>query len=206
MPRNKEEYNERRQQIINGALEVFARKGFAQATIKDIAQAAGIRSPGLIYHYFKDKQALLRQIFASQAPLAALNQHPEHLYALPVREGLLLIAHTFLRVLEKRAFFDRFKLFLGEVIRHPDLFEAVVAVGPVPVFALLSTYLEHQMAAGALRRSDPAIAVRCFVGPLVAYVLTRELLKMPDAAAIAPADMATQAVDVFLRGLQSEQA
>src|SRR5690348_12855530 len=40
---------ERRRQIIDGALQVFSSRGFAQATNKEIAQAAGIRSPGLIY-------------------------------------------------------------------------------------------------------------------------------------------------------------
>ncbi|HBE34387.1 MAG TPA: TetR family transcriptional regulator, partial [Cyanobacteria bacterium UBA11368] len=34
------EFERRRQQIIDGALEVFASKGFEKATNKDIAQAA----------------------------------------------------------------------------------------------------------------------------------------------------------------------
>ena len=45
--------NERRQQIIDGALDVFATKGFENATNKDIARASKIGSPALIYHYFR---------------------------------------------------------------------------------------------------------------------------------------------------------
>ena len=49
---------ERREQIIEAATFVFSRKGFQAATNKEIAAEAGI-APGLIYHYFKDRQDLL---------------------------------------------------------------------------------------------------------------------------------------------------
>jgi len=69
MPRrDDQEFEDRRQQIISGALTVFSEKGFEKATNKDIAQAAGIRSPGLIYHYFKDKGDLLRQVIEQRSP------------------------------------------------------------------------------------------------------------------------------------------
>ena len=48
----------RRRQITGAATRLFARKGFHESTMKDIAAAAGI-SPGLIYHYVQDKQDLL---------------------------------------------------------------------------------------------------------------------------------------------------
>jgi TetR/AcrR family transcriptional repressor of mexJK operon len=200
MPRNEEEYNERRQQIIDGALRVFAQKGFAQATIKDIAQAAGIGSPGLIYHYFADKNDLLRQIFATQVPIAALLENPATLFDLPVRAGLLLLAQSFLQILQKRAFIDRLKLLLGEVTHQPDLLAVATELGPVRVLGLLAAYLERQMDAGVLRRMEPAVAVRCFMGPLVLYILTREVLHVPDAQGITPEQMATEAVELFLTG------
>ena len=46
---------QRRQQIIDGALAVFAEKGFDKATNQEIAAAAGISSADLIYHYFDSK-------------------------------------------------------------------------------------------------------------------------------------------------------
>ena len=61
-PRDEQDYEARRQQIIDGALQVFASEGFEKATNKDIARAAHINSPGLIYHYFKDKTDLFRQV------------------------------------------------------------------------------------------------------------------------------------------------
>ncbi len=65
--RDEDEHERRRQQIIDGALVVFAEKGFEKATNQDIAEAAGIGSPGLIYHYFESKADLLRQVVASRS-------------------------------------------------------------------------------------------------------------------------------------------
>jgi AcrR family transcriptional regulator len=48
----------RRQQILDGAARVFADRGFARATTKEIAQAADV-SEGTIYNYFDSKEDLL---------------------------------------------------------------------------------------------------------------------------------------------------
>jgi TetR/AcrR family transcriptional regulator, repressor for uid operon len=63
-PRVPEADNERRRQIVAAAMECFARKGFARATIADICRAAGV-SPGHLYHYFPSKEALIEAIAAT---------------------------------------------------------------------------------------------------------------------------------------------
>ncbi len=52
----------RRAQIIEGAVKVFARKGFYHATVKDVAREAGV-ADGTIYLYFKNKDDLLISLF-----------------------------------------------------------------------------------------------------------------------------------------------
>jgi AcrR family transcriptional regulator len=64
-PRTPEQFEEirgsRRQQIMNAGLELFARKGFNNCSISQLASHAGI-SKGLLYNYFKSKEALLSAI------------------------------------------------------------------------------------------------------------------------------------------------
>jgi len=48
----------RRTQILMGAAQVFAQKGYHKATTREIAKAAGI-SEGTIYNYFSHKRELL---------------------------------------------------------------------------------------------------------------------------------------------------
>src|SRR6187200_1603345 len=59
------------QRILEAALEVFARKGFHEAKISEIARAAGV-ADGTIYLYFKNKDDLLISLFESR--LEAINE------------------------------------------------------------------------------------------------------------------------------------
>jgi AcrR family transcriptional regulator len=52
----------RRQQIIDAAYRCFARKGFHQASMRDIYEEAKL-SPGAVYHYFSSKDAIIQASF-----------------------------------------------------------------------------------------------------------------------------------------------
>ena len=52
---------ERRRQIMQGAIKVFLRKGYTEARLKDIAEACGM-SEGAIYRYIGSKDDLLHLI------------------------------------------------------------------------------------------------------------------------------------------------
>ncbi|MEO7002096.1 MAG: TetR/AcrR family transcriptional regulator [Ktedonobacterales bacterium] len=60
---------DRRQQILEAALEVFAEQGFEGATSKEIAERAEV-THGLIYFYFKNKEGLFFAAFEHQAEIA----------------------------------------------------------------------------------------------------------------------------------------
>ena len=51
----------RKRQIIDAAITVFGQKGFHQARMLDISEAAGV-SKGTPYRYFKDKNALITAV------------------------------------------------------------------------------------------------------------------------------------------------
>lgn len=203
-PRDEQDYANRRQQIIDGALNVFAKKGFEKATNKDIADAARIGSPGLIYHYFKDKGDLFQQVLQERLPVFNLLAHAEEMMDLPPRVALTRVGDVFVQMLENRAAVAMLKLIIGEAVRRPELTQLINTIGPARGLAMLTRYLERQMDAGRLRRTDPGAAARCFIGPLVAYVVTREVFVQPDIQRIKPEDMARIAVDVFLKGMEQD--
>src|ERR1051325_214643 len=53
--------DERRNAIVKAAVPLFARKGFAGTTTRELAEAAGI-SEALLFRHFPSKQALYREI------------------------------------------------------------------------------------------------------------------------------------------------
>jgi AcrR family transcriptional regulator len=202
--RDEQDYENRRQQIIDGALKVFARKGFEKATNKDIAEAAGIGSPGLIYHYFKDKADLLTEVVRERAPILGLIEGGEALMDREPREVLTRFAQSLMQTMENVVAVSLFKLLLGESIRQPIVANMFNTIGPGRGFAFLRHYLEVQMDKGVLRRMDTGAAVRCFVGPIVAYILTREVFVQPDAQTLDHDTMVKTMVDIFLQGALAE--
>lgn len=65
MPRTKEQFKKIREEtkdkILMSALELFAQKGYANTSINDIANLAGI-SKGLAYNYFDSKRKLMEEV------------------------------------------------------------------------------------------------------------------------------------------------
>jgi TetR/AcrR family fatty acid metabolism transcriptional regulator len=59
---NRIEKNHKYHQILEAAIKVFARQGFHQSTVAQIAKEAGV-ADGTIYLYFKNKDDILVQFF-----------------------------------------------------------------------------------------------------------------------------------------------
>jgi TetR/AcrR family transcriptional regulator, fatty acid metabolism regulator protein len=53
---------DKRRLILDAAVRVFARQGFHQTRVSDIADEAGV-AYGLVYHYFKSKDEVLNELF-----------------------------------------------------------------------------------------------------------------------------------------------
>ncbi len=62
---NPQRQEERRQQILEGASRCFIEKGFHQASMADIAKASGA-SMGLLYRYFRNKEAMVAAFAKSE--------------------------------------------------------------------------------------------------------------------------------------------
>ena len=202
MPRrDDQEFEDRRQQIISGALTVFSEKGFEKATNKDIAQAAGIRSPGLIYHYFKDKGDLLRQVIEQRSPALQTLLSGDLTLNRPPHEVLDLLGRTFVATLTDQEGLALVRVLFGEALRRPALADILRNLGQTYALANLARHLSAQMDAGVLRRTDTGAAVRCFIGPLLAYILSREILALPDSPSLTAETMVAMTVETFLRGM-----
>ena len=70
----------RRRQILMGAAQVFAEKGFHKATTKQIAKAGGV-SEGTIYNYFKNKRELLVAMIDSSTSKVSFAEMSKPLFA-----------------------------------------------------------------------------------------------------------------------------
>ncbi|HEX2948596.1 MAG TPA: TetR/AcrR family transcriptional regulator [Armatimonadota bacterium] len=62
--RKHHESNDMRERILLSAEKVFAQKGYAAASIRELCEAAGVNR-ALIYYYFTDKAELYRAVLAN---------------------------------------------------------------------------------------------------------------------------------------------
>lgn len=148
----------RRVQLVDTALALFAAEGAEEATIKRLAQAAGV-APGLIYHYFPDKEALLIAVVEHHSflphlhmLLAAADDHPPEVVLRRLSTDFLAMLATHTPIV---------RIFIREAQTHPHVAAAwntLVTEGT----ALLTAYLDDQIAAGALRPHDTLVTARTF--------------------------------------------
>lgn len=118
------------QRILDEAEVLFARRGFAATSVRDIAKATGIREPGL-YNYYQNKQALYASVLdRALQPLAteldrllALPNPNLELNELPGKMIKLLAQHPYISALFQQALMQR-----GEPDQQPmeDWLETLV--------------------------------------------------------------------------------
>lgn len=79
---------QRRESILDAALELFAEQGFAASSTRELAARAGITEP-LIYRHFQNKEAILRALFQRESFLPGLRQFDAEIQPAPLPELLL---------------------------------------------------------------------------------------------------------------------
>ena len=191
----------RRQQIIDVALRLFAENGFAATPTKLIAQEVGV-TEGLIFHYFPNKAALLREAALQRSAFigdaaSLLSQAGD----LPAREVLGGIVLGWVNVFRQRS--DVVVTLLFESQSNKELagtFRGVVD----QMVGSLAGYLASRVEAGELRADLPTrTSATMFFSSLVLFLIANEHLE-PDDGTVQATAFTEELLDIWLRGAISE--
>ena len=148
--KHNQQVTKRRREIIGAALKVFADKGYAGSTIADVGSAARM-SPGLLYHYFPGKEALLKAVIESQSFLPQVIEIVQLNSGLPVSDFLKTLAVNFYHLLGERA--ELMSIFLREGRSNDTVrlaWQKLLSSG----MRLIKAYFDAQIAAGRLRQHN----------------------------------------------------
>lgn len=190
---------DRREQIMEAALRVFAKKGYTRTSNKEIAREAGI-TPGLIYHYFASKEALLRAIFEERSALRLIRSFPEPLLEMPPEAFLRLLVQQMLTVVEDEKFMQVLRVFLPEVIYNPEAAPlGIPAISEAVHF--VEGYLAARMESGELCRADPGLVAHLLMGSVMDMALRRQVLHDPLTLEYTQEQIVESLVSLTLRGL-----
>ncbi len=164
---------QRREQILNAATAIFSQKGYAAATVPELARLANI-AIGTIYIYYPSKRELFvaaTQRLIITAPLLKLIERlPEAGFAV-----------TFKGVLQDRLSFmesdntSRLLSMLGEIQRDPELKALYVERLVKPITSRMAEFYRSGMAAGEFRQVAPDIVARALYGMIIGLVILKSL-------------------------------
>jgi TetR/AcrR family transcriptional regulator, fatty acid metabolism regulator protein len=183
------------QQIIDAAIRVFARNGFYNSRVSDIAREAGIAS-GTIYLYFKTKDEILVTLFREKmagfvASLrAAIAREPD-----PEAKIRRLVRLHF-EVLEASP--DMAEVVQVELRQGQKFFRGASAHEISAYFELIGSILHDGVAAGVFRRDLPVkVATKMLFGAMdqvtTSWVLGKRGYRLADAA--------EPVANIFLKGV-----
>lgn len=152
---------ERPQQILRAALEVFGEHGLAGARLEDIARRAGV-SKGTIYLYFPNKEALFREMVRSTIveAIVAGEGIPKLSSA---REQLLTFMQNYWAFVRTPSFSVIYRVVVSELHHFPDLVEFYSAEVILRGQKLIAGIISRGIETGEFRSTDPIVAGRMLI-------------------------------------------
>mgnify|MGYP002621349712 CR=1 FL=1 len=192
---------DKRQAILDGAFTVFARQGYAQACVQEIAKEAGVAKP-TVYNHLTDKatlfrhavraaaEAVLRERLAALEPLA--DPGPD------LRATLEDVGHRLLRLHTDDRSCALRRLLYAEITQFPDILDIVTEYGPHRLTRALADRLARLTLAGRLRATDPDRAAEQFTALLTGPLEARTRMGTRPLGDADLRDISRAAVHTFL--------
>jgi TetR/AcrR family transcriptional regulator len=150
---------DRRRQIIQAAIEVFAKHGFRGTTTKQIAEAAGV-SEAIIFRHFATKQDLYAAILDLKAAESGRDEWIEEAKTLAAAgDDEKLLGGLIRRILESYRRDPVFHRLMTYAALEGHEFSAMLHGQRSHFHKCLRDYVAGRQKAGALRKLDPDLLV-----------------------------------------------
>jgi len=187
-----DDYDDKHLLILDKAAEVFAAKGFATASFNDLSVATGM-SKGAIYHYHRNKEAILHAILTTHLQKVLLSARQ----AVEERTGPLERFRAFLVALIENYTTARAKhvVLLNDTSHLSETQQAEVRRLERRLVDLAVALLA-EVNAGAMRKPTMRKPFAMMLFGLVNWTYTW----YDPAGSVPPADLAKQMADLFLNG------
>jgi TetR/AcrR family fatty acid metabolism transcriptional regulator len=196
---NRIEKNHKYHQILEAAVKVFARQGFHQSTVAQIAKEAGV-ADGTIYLYFKNKDDILVQFFSFRAKQVFESFREEVDRAETSSDKLRNLVRRHLAEFQR----DRDGAVVYQVETHQNsrLAEAQIKEMSKMYRDLISEIIEQGQQEGTIRKDLYVGLVKRFIIGAVDEVINTWLHSNGEYDLVSMAD---PLVELFMKGIGSPQ-
>lgn len=187
-----------KERLLAAAMKLVSEKGFLGATTREMAQEAGVTELTLFRH-FGSKQKLFEELLGRYTFLPALKELLPQLDALPCEEALITVATKFLLSLKERK--PMVKIMLSEMNLYPEKIRKVYNDTIDGIRSTLALYFAALRDKGVLRSVSPEAAARMFLGMLISYFRSEEIMRGKDITKNNRMERDVRDfVDIFLHG------
>jgi AcrR family transcriptional regulator len=154
--------SDKRAHILKTAGKLFLQRGFAGASMGEIA-AAGAGSKGTIYSYFRSKEELFTAFMAEEIEARAKLTFDPLRDADEPRKTLTELGHRFIRLLTNPTTSALFRVVVHEAPHFPELGRMFNDAGPKAAKQRLAEYFDGCIEQGQLEIDDVPTAVEQFL-------------------------------------------
>jgi AcrR family transcriptional regulator len=194
---------DRRQDILNAAMELFARKGFRGTTTRDLAAHAGVNE-AIIFRHFSTKEALYSAILETKACEKRSDEEYAEVEALSSGSDDVkffeALGRTFLERHENDTTFMRLLLF--SALEGHELSE--MFLGSMASRNPVANFIKRRIDEGAFRPVDPELAARAMFGMFVSYLQWQEIFGHKKNKSYDREEVVRTFVAIFLSGMSKE--
>jgi TetR/AcrR family transcriptional regulator, fatty acid metabolism regulator protein len=167
---------DRRRQLLEAAVKVFAKKGFHAARVGDIAEEAGV-AYGLVYHYFDSKEELLETIFRTTWTEMLARVREVESAGVPASEAVRQVTALLLRTWRRDP--DLVRVLVREVTRNQHVQREIEEI--TAAMETLEGIVRRGQETGEFRPDlDPRLAAVVFYGALEEVLTGWVLGQLPD--------------------------
>lgn len=197
--------DERRQQILRIAVQLFSQRGFSGTTTREIAQAAGV-SEAMVFRHFATKQDLYAAIIDYKACTSNIGNDPGERFgeAIGAKDDRAVFYNLALDILRHHEEDNHFmRLLLNSALEGHELAEMFFERYIVNFHQFLIDYVRERQRDGAFRSVNPAFVVRAFIGMTVHHSLINNLWDKKNR--LLPAsneEAAKQFTEILLNGVK----
>jgi AcrR family transcriptional regulator len=196
LDRRQRRIDRRRAEILAAAARIFADKGYANTTTREIAEAADV-AEGTLYNYFANKREILLAIaLETEAPMEAAVMATEHIQD---RDSVVFLVERALNLQESQVEFWR--SLLAEAWVDDAILQQFVAIRLQRTHRRLTAFIAERVADGLLRMVDPSLTAQMIIGIFVGVIAPEVRgVSAPRTAAERRA-LAEAIVDLILDGV-----
>jgi AcrR family transcriptional regulator len=162
-----------RDRLLESASNIFSRKGYAAATVREIVEAAGVTKP-VLYYYFNNKEGLFREMVEnSNVKLLALLEKTKASGGTIRQKILRLMDDVFMLYFEELKVVNVFhSVFYGPREGAPNL---DLGAFPRKFHEEVRSLMVEGIGRGELVRADPDELMMGILGPMSVFMFMQRM-------------------------------